>query len=165
MRLLFRIPAVALLAAAIVFLFALEPGLARAGEGLALSAGQTIYLPVYSHIYYGDKGRKINLAVTLSLRNTDPENPVTLLSADYFDPNGKIVKKFIDQPLALGPLSSTRFLVAESDPAGGSGAGLVVTWKSQAPVNPLLAQSVMIGAEANQGISFVCDGRVLKETP
>ncbi|HSO18374.1 MAG TPA: DUF3124 domain-containing protein, partial [Desulfosarcina sp.] len=33
------------------------------------SRGQTLYIPVYSHIYSGDREKPVYLAVTLSIRN------------------------------------------------------------------------------------------------
>jgi hypothetical protein len=39
-------------------------------ESAQLVAGQTIYVPVYSHVYFRDKSPYL-LAVTLSVRNTD----------------------------------------------------------------------------------------------
>ena len=36
-----------------------------------LVKGQTIYVPAYSHVYHGDRQQPFQLAVTLSVRNTD----------------------------------------------------------------------------------------------
>ena len=140
----------------------IAPEALQADEAFIQSKGQTVYLPVYSYIYFGNRGKKFNLTVTLSLRNTDPARSVIIQSADYYDPDGKVVKKFVKEPITLGPMSSTRFLVAESDAAGGSGASLLVEWTAEQPASPPLIQAVMIGAEANQGISFVCNGRPIK---
>ena len=52
---------------------------ARAGSDIALSAGQTVYVPIYSHIYSGNKARPFDLAAILSIRNTDMDNTVNLL--------------------------------------------------------------------------------------
>jgi hypothetical protein len=41
-------------------------------EDIKLSDGQTVYVPIYSHIYSGIKARPFDLAATLSIRNTDP---------------------------------------------------------------------------------------------
>jgi hypothetical protein len=46
----------------------------RADSDIFLSTGQTVYVPIYSHIYSGLKGRPFNLAATLSIRNTDPKH-------------------------------------------------------------------------------------------
>jgi hypothetical protein len=70
-------------------------------------AGQTIYVPVYSHIYIRDKSRVINLAVTLSIRNTDAQNPIRINSARYYDTNGALVREYVKEPLRLAPLPQT----------------------------------------------------------
>ena len=57
-----------------------------------LSTGQTVYVPVYSHIYQGDRESPIYLAVTLSIRNVDPKKPIMVLSADYYDSKGDLLK-------------------------------------------------------------------------
>jgi hypothetical protein len=38
---------------------------AFSAEDIRLSAGQTVYVPIYSHIYSGVKGRPFDLAATL----------------------------------------------------------------------------------------------------
>jgi hypothetical protein len=128
-----------------------------------LSQGQLVYVPIYSHIYYGDQERAILLTGTLSIRNTDPVQPITLLQADYFDNDGKLVRKYITQPVTLAPLGSTRFVVKASDTAGGSGANFLVRWKAAAPVNEPIMEGVMIGTSMGQGISFSSRGVALKE--
>jgi len=45
---------------------------------IELSHGQTIYVPVYSHIYSGNKERPFFLTVTLSIRNIDPKHPPSI---------------------------------------------------------------------------------------
>lgn len=150
------------LAAWLLILIGPGPG-AVAGDCGGLSQGQTVYLPVYSYIYYGDKENRFHLTVTLSIRNTDPQTPITILSADYHDHQGTLVRKFVTKPVVLAPLAATRFLVAESDPAGGSGASLLVRWQAQTPANPPLTQAVMIGTVFSQGISFVCEGRAIED--
>ena len=147
-----------------VLLFLAVTGpLAMAADIGGLSRGQTIYLPVYSYIYYGDKERTFDLAVTLSLRNTDSTAPITILSAAYHDHQGALIKQFVTKPVVLAPLAATRFWVAESDPAGGSGASLLVKWQSETDVNPPLVQAIMIGTVSNQGISFTCEGRPIQD--
>ena len=126
--------------------------------------GQSIYVPVYSHIYSGDRGTPFLLAVTLSIRNLDPDHPITLLSADYYDTNGKHLTNYIQTPVLIAPFSTTRFFVKESDAAGGSGAKFLVRWKSERPVHPPLVEAIMIGAQNQQGISFTSRGIVIDET-
>jgi ketosteroid isomerase-like protein len=128
-----------------------------------LSTGQTVYVPVYSHIYQGDRESPIYLAVTFSIRNVDPRRPVTVLSADYCDSKGNLVKKYQESSVNVPPGASIHYVVRESDKAGGAGAFFMVAWRSDGPVNPPILESVMIGTKSQQGISFACRGQVLVE--
>ena len=134
---------------------------AQAGEDP--SKGQSVYVPVYSHIYQGDQENPIYLAVTLSIRNVDPKQPITVLYADYHNSNGALLKRFQDGPVQLPPSSSMRYVVAESDKAGGSGAFFKVAWQSVDLINPPILESIMIGTKSQQGISFTSRGQVILE--
>ena len=136
---------------------------ARAGSEIALSAGQTVYVPIYSHIYSGLRGNPFSLAATLSIRNTDPKHPIKLVSVKFFDSDGKLVKEYLDKPAELKAMASTRYILTEGDTTGGSGANFLVKWKSQTNVNPPLIEGVMIGTRSGQGISFVSRGQVINE--
>ena len=135
----------------------------RAGSGIVLSDGQTVYVPIYSHIYSGLKGRPFSLAATLSIRNTDPKHSITLVPVKFHDSDGKLVKAYLDKPAELKAMASTRYILTESETGGGSGANFLVQWKSQTKVNPPLIEGVMIGTRSGQGISFVSRGQVIGE--
>jgi hypothetical protein len=125
------------------------------------SDGQTVYVPVYSHIYGGNRERPFNLAVTLSIRNTDLSGSIRISSVEYFNSEGLMVKKYLDQEMSLGPLATLRYVVRESDTTGGSGANFIVRWHSDTAVSPPLIESVMIGTQSQQGISFTSRGQVI----
>jgi len=127
--------------------------------------GQTIYVPIYSHIYTGNKTRTINLAATLSVRNTDAQNPIWLNSARYYGTNGELLKEYVPKPLLVGPMASTDFVVEEQDTTGGAGANFIVEWSASSDVTPPVVEAVMISTAIQQGISFVSMGRVLKNQP
>ncbi len=131
----------------------LENG-ARAEPPIPLSKGQKLYVPVYSHIYSGDKERPFNLTVTVSIRNTDPKHPIAISSVDFFDTAGILLKRYLEKPKELRPMESIRYIIAESDKKGGSGANFIVDWVSEFPANLPVVESVMIGTQAQQGISF-----------
>ena len=40
--------------------------------------GQTIYVPVYSHVYFMNKRKKYSLAVNTSINNIDLETPIII---------------------------------------------------------------------------------------
>lgn len=125
--------------------------------------GQMIYVPIYSHIYIRDRSRSINLTATLSIRNTDLQNPIHITSARYYGTSGTLVREYVNKPLRLAPMASTEFVVAEEDTSGGSGANFIVEWGASAEVTEPVVEAVMIGTASQQGISFVSAGRVLKE--
>jgi hypothetical protein len=135
----------------------------RADSGIVLSDGQTVYVPIYSHIYSGLKGNPFRLAATLSIRNTDPGHPITLVSVTFYDSDGKLVREYLNNPVELNAMASTRYILTESDTSGGSGANFLVKWISKTKVNPPLIEGVMIGTQSGQGISFVSRGQVIKD--
>lgn len=135
-----------------------------ASDEIRLSQGQTIYVPAYSHIYVGNREQPFLLTVTLSLRNTDPVQGLEIATVDYYDTKGKLLKKYLTKPITLGPFESTRYVIPQDDTSGGSGANFIVTWRSDKPVNPLMAEAVMIGAGQQQGVSFTSRGQVISVT-
>lgn len=157
----YRIVWLALVSCLIVWL----PLLACAEETLSLARGETVYVPAYSHIYSGDHERPFYLTVTISIRNIDPSNKITIALVDYYETQGKLVKNFIVDPVTLGPLESLRYVIPENDKIGGSGANFIVKWKADQPVNPPIVESVMIGTKAQQGISFTSRGRAIVSAP
>ncbi len=131
----------------------------HADQEIGLSGGQTIYVPAYSHIYSGNKERPFLLTVTLSIRNVDPKNRIKITRVDYYETQGRVLKKFIDRPTNLNPLGSTRYVIPEIDESGGSGANFIVEWEANTSVNPPIVESIMISTRSGQGISFVSRGR------
>ncbi len=152
----------------LVFLLSLITplGICRAeatSTAITQSLGQVIYVPIYSHIYIGNKESPFNLAATISIRNTDPKQAITLVSLEYYGSSGKLLKKYLEAPISLGPMAATRYVVKEADTTGGSGASFLATWKADSPTNQPLLESVMIGTQLQQGLSFTSRGQVLSE--
>ena len=69
---------------------------ADAGRKLAVSSGQKVYVPVYSHIYQGIKGKPYNLSAMLSIRNVDATNSITVKYVKYYSDDGELMKNFRD---------------------------------------------------------------------
>lgn len=131
-------------------------------ENTKIAKGETLYVPVYSHIYYEDEQKVLYLAATLSIRNTDFLNPIIITSVQYYDSSGKLVKQYLEQPIQLNAMASTDFVVRRTDTRGGLGANFIVEWVAEKEVSEPVIEAVMIGAESTQGISFVSIGRVIK---
>ena len=125
-------------------------------------AGQTIYVPVYSHVYTADNGQPLNLAATLFVRNTDPARSIVLRRVQYFDSGGKPLREFLPKPLKVDPMASMDFFVKESDISGGASPSFVVEWVASEAASEPIVESVMIGTSGTQGISFTGPGRVIK---
>jgi hypothetical protein len=128
---------------------------AKGVERDALRVHQAAYVPVYSHIYY-DGGRPYMLEITLSIRNIDPNEPVYLSKADYYDTDGKLSKSKVDRLIVLEPLQTIEFLVERHDASGGSGANFIVEWHAaDKSVHAPLIEAVMVGRSGTNAISFV----------
>lgn len=127
----------------------------------SLSNGETVYVSVYSNVYAGPKGTPFQLSAILSIRNTDPMYGITILRADYYDTNGRLIEHYLKEPVQLRPLASKDITIKEYDTRGGVGANFIVAWKSDKMVNQPIIESVMLGLARNQGISFVCPGQIL----
>lgn len=132
-----------------------------ADEKIGLSDRQTIYVPAYSHIYSGNKETPFLLTVTLSIRNIDPKHQIKITVVDYYETQGKLLKKYLEKPVILNPLESLRYVIPERDKAGGSGANFIVEWKTDKFVNPPIVESIMIGTQSQQGISFTSRGKTI----
>lgn len=128
----------------------------------AAVAGQSVYVPVYSHIY-AKGGKPILLASTLSIRNTDPHKEISLTSVRYYDTNGNLVKDYLENSVLLKPLATAEFLVAQQDIKGGSGANFIVEWISATKVNQPVIEAVMIGSEDQARIAFVRPGVAIEK--
>mgnify|MGYP002630875203 CR=1 FL=1 len=146
-----------------LLLFLLQAPFLLATEPLPLTKGQTIYIPAYSHIYHGNKETPLLLSVTLSIRNIDLTTSFTVTAVNYHETEGPLVKEYLTEPIILGPLGSKRFIVAQKDNTGGSGANFIVKWHSEQPINPPIIESVMIGTQSQLGISFTSRGQAIQE--
>jgi hypothetical protein len=147
----------------LIFSVAILTPVGSSADDIQLSMGQSVYISIYSHIYSGIKARPFDLAAILSIRNTDIDQPVTLVAVKYYDTEGKLLKEYLDEPLELKALASTRYIIKENDKAGGSGANFIVKWKSNKKVTPPIIEAIMIGTHSGQGISFVSRGQVIEE--
>jgi len=130
-----------------------------------LSKGQTVYVPIYSPIIVGGGKRKIpfELSINLSIRNTDPKNPITIVRVEYYDSHGDHVKDFITERLIVKPMASKYFFISQSDTSGGWGANYIVKWESEKEVNEPIIESITFGARGAHTISFVSRGKAIKE--
>lgn len=139
-----------------------SPGWAQSSE-IRLSKGQSIYVPVYSNVFSGPRRLPLQLAATLSIRNTDMSESFRVTAIDYYDTNGRLVRRYLDRPTLVGPLATTYVHIEEKDKLGGFGANFIVRWQASGVINTPIVECVMIGATGGQGISFVSPGQEIRE--
>lgn len=134
------------------------------GDPVADQAQQVLYLPIYSHIYYGDPdkaGKPLSrlLSAHISIRNTDARNSVRVLYARYYDTDGKLLKDYLPAPKVIPPLATVELFVPRADSSGGSGANFLIAWKSDGPVNPPLVEAVHAEIEMARTLIFTTTAR------
>ncbi len=137
--------------------------LARDIPDSSAAAGEYVYVPVYSSIYYRDSTKVYNLTVTLGIRNTDTANDIFIKEINYNNSQGASVRKFLNKPIRVKPLETFDLVIAEDDTTGGIGANFIVKWVSQSPVQSPVIEAVMISIRQGVGLSFVETGRVIKK--
>ena len=138
-------------------------GTSLASSPQQLSKGQTVYVPVYSNVFSGPKALPFHLATTLSIRSTEMSQPLSVTAIDYYDTNGRLVRRHLAKPQVVNPLATIYVHLDEKDTAGGFGANFIVSWQAGRTINAPIIECVMIGATSGQGISFVSPGQVIRE--
>lgn len=142
----------------ITALFAASPAMAAE----AVSSGQTLYLPVYSHIWHGDrKGSdkspsKSLVSVLVSIRNTSLKTPVRVFSARYYSTEGKLLKEYLGKPLSIGAMGTHELFVERRDSEGGSGANFIIQWDSATPTNAPVVEALHADIRSgNHALTFM----------
>ena len=145
-----------------VFGFALflASTVAIAQEVRPLSKGQTLFLPIYSHMLYGNLGRSGNvssvpLSALVSIRNTDGKRTLRVLSARYFDTHGKQLSERVPSPVLIPPYGTHELFVELNDASGGSGANFIIKWEADQAINPPLVESLHANMDSGKAVIFM----------
>ena len=125
--------------------------------------GDTVYVPIYSHIYSSTKDSQFLLTATLSIRNTSFTDTLFVGTIDYYNTRGELIRSYLESPIYLNPMATIDYVVDENDELGGSGANFIVTWSANQPKIKPLIQAVMISTNGQQGVSFSVDGVSISE--
>jgi len=140
---------------------------AAAQEPPPASAGQTLYLPIYSDLWHGDLGNrnvpdKTALSALVSIRNTDPAQPIRILSARYHDTQGKLLRDFVPKVRTVPPLGTLELFIERSESEGGSGANFIIRWQAERPVNPPVVEAVHADLRNPRTVSFITVARPIR---
>ncbi len=105
----------------------------------------------------------MDLAVALSIHNTDLEQPIMLNKVWYYDLKDRLFRRYNTEKIQLKPLETRNFAREERDKSGGPGANFIVAWISEFEVNSPIIEAVMIRTKYNVGISFISTGKIIKK--
>ncbi|OGA30101.1 MAG: hypothetical protein A3I01_03105 [Betaproteobacteria bacterium RIFCSPLOWO2_02_FULL_65_24] len=133
-------------------------------DGRTRSAGQVLYLPIYSHVWYGEvdargQPQKSLVSVLVSVRNVDARRALRLTSARYYDTEGKSLKEYVQTARVIGPMATYELFIPRSDDTGGSGANFVISWKSDVAINPPIVEALHVNLAAARSIAFTTTAR------
>lgn len=133
----------------------------------ALTTGNTVYIPIYSHVYHGNmdwtkKPESKQMAVMVSVRNTDSQHPITITSIKYYGSDGKLVRDESAKAKTLAPLASMELFVENKDSSGGAGANYIISFTSQAPVDPPIMEALHTNFWAPGSVVFTTKGEVIQ---
>jgi hypothetical protein len=113
-----------------------------------ISLGQTLYLPVYSHIWHGDRignskepGKSL-VSALVSIRNTSLKTPIRILSAKYFSTEGKLLNEYLPKPSTINAMGTLELFVERKESVGGSGANFIIQWDAATATNPPIVEAV-----------------------
>ncbi len=146
-----------------------------AGSGPALAEGiepptrgQTVYVPVYSEVRHGNLGATGRADVTLlsvlvSVRNTDPANSIRVVSANYYNTDGVLLRNSLPAPRVIPPFGTLELFVEQRENLGGSGANYAIKWDAALPVSPPTIEALHSRFQAGFSAAFVSRGRAISE--
>ena len=151
-----------------VLLAVLSIGIAHSQSAGGRSLGQTLYLPVYSHIWHGDttasgEPAKTLVSVSVSIRNTDLAKSIRVMSAQYYDTDGKKLRNYVPTAQAIPPMGTLELFVPRSDDTGGSGANFIIVWKADQAASPPIVEGIHANMPTGRAIAFISSARTLPE--
>lgn len=136
-----------------------------AGE-VKLIKGQTLYVPCYTSMMTGSRAdsHAFEAKPTIFINNTDQNNPINIVRIDFYNTDGKLVEKYLQQPRKLDPNSATRINVKELlKGEEGSGAHFIIQWQAENKVVEPLVQTWFVGAVGTRGYSYTSPVRIIQE--
>ena len=102
------------------------------------------------------------MSTHVSIRNTDPSAAVKIVSARYYNTDGKLLREFLAKPQAIPPLGTFELYVPRSDSSGGSGANFIIDWTADKPANPPLVEALHADIREARTLLFVTTARPIQ---
>lgn len=134
-----------------------------------LSPGQTVYLPIYSKIWHGDRISDNKypmdslLSALVSIRNTSLKTPIRVFSARYYNTEGKLLKEYLAKPVIINSMGTYELFVERKESEGGSGANFIIQWDSAVPTNPPMVEAVHADIRGgSHALTFITTARPIQ---
>jgi hypothetical protein len=130
--------------------------------------GQTVYVPIYSEVRHGNvaaTGRTdiTLLSVLVSVRNTDPLNSIRVVSANYYNTDGVLLRNSLPAPRVIPPFGTFELFVEQRENLGGSGANYAIKWDATVPVSHPTIEALHSRFQAGYSVAFISRGRAISE--
>lgn len=130
--------------------------------------GQTVYVPIYSEVRHGNvaaTGRTdvTLLSVLVSVRNTDPLNSIRVVSANYYNTEGVLLRNSLPAPRVVPPFGTLELFVEQRENLGGSGANYAIKWDATVPVSQPTIDALHSRFQAGYSVAFISRGRAISE--
>jgi len=132
----------------IIFWGCIFATMSHAESGIKLWKSQTVYVPIYTHIFLGENKRvSLNMSSNLVIRNTDSANSIQITEVIYYNSEGELLKSYLNSPKNLNPMASTYYLIEIADDRGGWGANFIIKWNSANKVTQPLFEAIHSGMQ------------------
>jgi hypothetical protein len=132
-----------------------------AGE-VKLVKGQTLYIPSPTRFMAG--AYSFSIRATIFIHNTDPSNAINITGIEFYNSGGKLVEKYVTQPMKLSALAATRVNVKQPlEGEDGMAAHFVIQWQSEHKVVEPLIHGWFTGVSGTRGFSFTSNPRIIQE--
>src|SRR5690606_4510589 len=125
----------------------------------SLIYGET-YLSIYSQIYSYTEHLTHDLTSTVSLRNTNKKDTIYVISAEYFDTHGKLIRTYFNNPIFIAPMETVAIVIDEIDKEGGTGANFIFDWAIKPDCTEPIFEGIQLSTAGR--ISFTTQGVRLK---
>jgi hypothetical protein len=133
-----------------------------AAAEVKLVKGQTIYIPCPTSYMAGTYS--FFARATVFIHNADPTNAINITRIDFYNSSGKLMGKYLPQPLKLNPLAATRIPVKEAlEDEEGAAAHFIIQWQAENKVVEPLINGLFIGSSGTRGYSWTSHPRIIQE--
>ena len=108
-------------------------------------------------------GNRISGIVSVIQTNTDLAKSIRVMSAQYYDTDGKKLRNYVPTAQAIPPMGTLELFVPRSDDTGGSGANFIIVWKADQAASPPIVEGIHANMPTGRAIAFISSARTLPE--